>query len=254
MTAAALALAVALLAALGPSPAGAATAEPRLEAAVRALIAARFPDGSAEIVSMRSVADPGEIPPAASIEAQEPVNGLAAGTSLLSIRIQDRPEAAVRIVPMAVTLRLYGPVVVAARDLLRGELVDAAALKIERRVLKRGDRVLNDPQPALGLAAKGTIRKGDVVRLGALTRPAAVEPGQTVVLQIEQGGVALAMETTARGRGEVGQVVLVEGMDRKPIRARIVAPGRVEVWKAARTAPGDQPARAAQAAETKEAS
>ncbi|RMG47387.1 MAG: flagella basal body P-ring formation protein FlgA [Acidobacteria bacterium] len=123
-----------------------------------------------------------------------------------------------------------GPQVVARRDVPRGAVLTARDVAVETRPLRPGGPWLASPAEAVGRIARRGLRAGEPVPAGVLGGAQAVEAGQSVVAVYRSGGVTLTLETVARAGGGVGAVVPVAGPGgRGVVKARVVAPGRVEV-------------------------
>jgi flagella basal body P-ring formation protein FlgA len=137
-------------------------------------------------------------------------------------------DAGVRRVGVYARLRVEGPVVVAAREVRRGQEVTPADVRVERRPYPSGRELFHASEEVIGLVARSTLRTGDPVRGTALGPRDAVVSGQRVEAIYRQGGVQLVLETKARGSGGVGAIIPVTGQDGSSILdARVVENGRV---------------------------
>ena len=133
-----------------------------------------------------------------------------------------------RRVGVQAQVRVRGPMLVAARDVSRGEPLREVDLRLEVREYRNGSPVLTDPAQAIGKVVRTPLRREQPLRANLIHEALAVETGQTVVAVFRSGGVLLEMETRARGKGGVGNIIPVASQDgRKTLRARIIGPGRV---------------------------
>lgn len=162
-----------------------------------------------------------------SISVETPVTGLRGGIVRLPVVVRpaEGPEQRLSV---SAQLELTGPVAVAVRDVPRGEPVAASDLRVEQRPIDAPAHFVADPAAAAGKVARATLRAGQPVPASAIAKAAAVEPGQSVLAILVQGSVTLTLRTTARGRGDIGALVPVNGPDgHKLLRGRVVGPGRV---------------------------
>ncbi|MBP7146474.1 MAG: flagellar basal body P-ring formation protein FlgA [Acidobacteria bacterium] len=209
----------------------------RVRAAVSATLAARA-DGEVKLLSL-SLPQNALMPPGAyELRADPPAAGISSGTLLVPV-IAQAPGGSPRRFTATARVEVTAEVLVATRDLLPGEAVDDGDVRVEPRPLRRGEANLRDPAEVAGLTLRTPLRRGDPVPARAVMRRCAVEPGQPVQVLVRQGGIELELSSIARGRGNPGDTVTVDGADRKPIRARVVAPGRVVV----ETPPAPDPAQ-----------
>ncbi len=203
--------------------------ELRVRAAIEEAIAGSIPGGRVRIVEVQLPAkveiEPGEY----TVRVSPRARALRSGMNRIPLDIIT-PAGDQRRVGVYVRLELAGPVLVAARDVPRGERVRPRDLRLETRAFPSGAPVLHELSIAVGKVARSTLRTGEPIRSSALAVAHAVETGQTVSAIFRQGGVALTLETRARGKGEVGSIIPIAGVDgHSSVQARIVAPGKVVV-------------------------
>lgn len=225
-----LALALLLLAASaagGDAFARVAPAE-QARAAIHAMVAAH-PDGAAATVLAIHL-PAGRLDAAAKeIVALPPQGGLRSGAVVVMLAVT-APDGIERRIPVTVEMALALPVLVATRDVARGERLSAADVRVETRGAATRGRWLDAPAQVEGQVARATLRAGRPIPASAVGSVQAVEPGQKVTAFLRQGTVTLALDTTARGRGGIGAIVPITGIDgHRLVRARVVAPGRVVV-------------------------
>lgn len=194
--------------------------------AIERLIAAQ---AGPEQITLKSV---GEIPligwPVGDddLDALPPPPGLQAGVQRITLRWR-RADDRRRSITVPIELEITGPLLVAARDLDRGQPLGPDDLREEIRLYPRGTAVLR--QLVAGAQTRRAIRSGELLLARDVRGAAAVEPGQRIRARVVEGVVTLALETIARGRGEIGDVVVVGGADGRPLRARVIARGDVLV-------------------------
>jgi flagella basal body P-ring formation protein FlgA len=198
----------------------------RVKQAVVSFVARQPRGTSVELISV-------EPPPAVAIptdtyqiEIEAPAGGLRSGKQRLPVRIRFADGTEKRL-GAQVVLAISGPVLVPVRDVARGERLDPANLRRETRPFPAGGAPLTSlPQ---GAVARHPLSAGQPVAARHVSHAAAVEPGQAVRATLRSGDVALTIDTVARSRGEVGQMVTIAAADGRPLRARVTAPGEVEL-------------------------
>lgn len=131
----------------------------------------------------------------------------------------------------AVTLRVVGEHVVAARNLSRGETVAEEDVAVVRGELTNTPlRRLPTGEQVIGSRVLRPIAAQSVVLPGAVVVRRAVEPGDRVTAVAASGPIQVSATLTAADGGEPGDVIRVVNTDsRKTLRGRIVKEGLVEV-------------------------
>lgn len=163
-----------------------------------------------------------------SVTAELPPAGLRTGTLLIPLTLT-YPEGHSERITAQARVEVRGPVVVAARDLPRGHKLAPDDLRLELRPLRPGVRMLNDPAELRGMATRGILKAGEPLRAAAVIKPFSVEPGKVVRATFRKGSVDLDLETMARSRGQIGDVVAIDGLDGKRLMARVIEEGKVLV-------------------------
>jgi flagella basal body P-ring formation protein FlgA len=119
--------------------------------------------------------------------------------------------------------------VVAEADLPVGRPIGAAALRVETRA--GFPRTVNAPptvDDVVGRVPRRTIRAGTAIEAAWLDPAKAVARGDTVQVEVREGGAVLQIPGQAQASGMVGQTILVlNPMSKKRFSARIEGPGRV---------------------------
>ncbi|MFN7425851.1 MAG: flagellar basal body P-ring formation chaperone FlgA [bacterium] len=128
------------------------------------------------------------------------------------------------------TVRVSAPVVVAARPLLAGSVVDTADLttRIEELTALPAS-VIQDPNQAVGRVAASTVSAGSVLRAENLKQVLAVVNGQTVRLVYESATLSVSYDGRALGNAAVGQGVDVRVGSGKVVRGIVRSNGVVVV-------------------------
>jgi flagella basal body P-ring formation protein FlgA len=133
-----------------------------------------------------------------------------------------------------VSIKVTVKCVVAAADLKPGEPIQAGQLTIEARedfpsANLRG-AAANAIEEMTGRVPRRAIRAGAIIQAEWLVTPKSVQRGDTVKVEVVNGGTRLAIEGIAETAGAVGEIVLVQNPDSKRrFRARVESQGHVSV-------------------------
>lgn len=129
------------------------------------------------------------------------------------------------------SVSIYGPALVAARPLTRGERVTEGLLakqSVEINASRRG--VITDAQQAIGMEVRRSVNAGSLITPDMLSAPNAVERGDHVIITAKTGGFSVRSRGKALASAGVGEQVLVENLrSSRTIKASVVAPGHVEI-------------------------
>ena len=120
---------------------------------------------------------------------------------------------------------------VVVRPIARGDVLRESDIAIERRprteVLSDAVR---DPQGAIGLAARHTIKAGQVIRRTDLAKPELVHRNEPVIIVFEQPGLMLTLRGKALDSGAEGDTVHVLNLQsKKTLQAVVSGSNRVIV-------------------------
>ncbi len=129
------------------------------------------------------------------------------------------------------TVKHSRPVLIASRNLIRGELLTSSDVLLQPRdISSLGHTVISDPQNALGQQVKRSISKGEAVRSSSLEAPQVISKGDQVVIKAIADELTVSSSGTALNNGKVGQQIRVRNLQGdKVIRALVTARGQVEV-------------------------
>lgn len=131
-------------------------------------------------------------------------------------------------------VKLYEALPVAARDLRRGEAIDAACWKLERqRVDTSGPRAAA-PQALLGATCTRDLAAGSRISEVDVRRDPLVRAGDLVELEVVRGPIRARCRAVARGQGALGDRVEVQsGEGQRRLVGIVVERGLVRVEMAA---------------------
>lgn len=132
---------------------------------------------------------------------------------------------------LSVSLNIYGDALVAARPLNRGDRVSQAMVTTERvqvNAIRQG--TITRPENLIGLELKRPVRAGTPFTPHLVTTPDAVARGDHVMITARSKVFAVRTRGKALANARVGEQVLVENLSSsRTVRARVVAPGQVEI-------------------------
>ena len=129
------------------------------------------------------------------------------------------------------TVDLFQQVVISTRPLARQEVISAGDIALrERSVGQLSGGYLLQPEQAIGLRVRRPISADSVISPNQLEQDEAVKRGDRVVISAANSRVAVRMPGEALESGSIGQQIRVRNTrSERTVRARITAPGQVEV-------------------------
>jgi flagella basal body P-ring formation protein FlgA len=133
--------------------------------------------------------------------------------------------------------------VVAAADLQPGRPVTPSqVIAVTRQEFPTEEPYAQSLAEVIGLWPRRPIPVGAALRTDQLTEPKVVTTGDTVEVEVRNGGAFLKLEGTAESAGAVGEIVSVRNpSSHQLIRARVLGPGKATVDPARRAAFDGQP-------------
>jgi len=124
----------------------------------------------------------------------------------------------------------YAKILVAAEPLVRGQIIHKEQLASQVRRFKLNDRTFSDRKQLVGMQLKRSISQGEAIRSHFVTAAKVVKRGDEVVLAAMLGNTQITTEATALTDGKIGDQIRVKNnSSTRIVKARIIAPGRVEV-------------------------
>ena len=126
---------------------------------------------------------------------------------------------------------IHGPAQVAARPLARGERITPDMIGTETVKVNASRRgIIRTPAEVIGMEVRRPIQTGTVITPDILAAPDAVERGDHVIITAKSGTFSVSSRGKALASAAVGEQVLVENLrSARTIKARVVAPGHVEI-------------------------
>lgn len=129
------------------------------------------------------------------------------------------------------TVSIDGQGLVAARPLARGERVAANMITTESVTVNASRRgVITEPDQLIGMEMRRGVNAGTLMTPDLLSAPAAVVRGDHVIITARRGSFSVNSRGMAMADASVGDQVLVENLSSsRTIKARVIAPGQVEI-------------------------
>lgn len=132
---------------------------------------------------------------------------------------------------LPVSIDIHGPGLVASRPLARGERITESALRshpVGMNATRRSP--IRRKEQLIGMEMRRGVNSGTVFTADLLTAPEAVVRGDHVMITAETGGFSVRSRGKALSSGGIGEQVMVENLSStRTLRARITAPGQVEI-------------------------
>jgi flagella basal body P-ring formation protein FlgA len=119
-------------------------------------------------------------------------------------------------------------VAVMAAEVAAGHVLDAADVTLERRDITNAADAIADPQSAAGMAAKRTLRTGELLRMSQLVALPLVQRGQNVTVVARRAQVEVSLAAEALDSGTRGAIIRARNANGTVIRARVTAAGLAE--------------------------
>lgn len=147
-------------------------------------------------------------------------------------------------VPLRVEITLPPTVVVAARTLPRGTLIQAADVRLQPGVAAQGNvRVFLSVEEVVGKEVARGVVEGQILDEQWVRRPLLVHKGEVVTVYARAAGIQIRTTARSRDEGSRGELVTVETLaDHKTFFARVTGPQEVDVYAHAAGVAADDPA------------
>ena len=124
--------------------------------------------------------------------------------------------------------KVSAKVAVAANDLISGKILSPLDLLWQRHDITLLPDTFSDPGELEGMAARRSIRAGEVIRQNMLAAPQLVKRGEQVRIVARREQIEVSMAGEALDNGTRGAVIRVKNSSGTQIRARVIDVGTVE--------------------------
>jgi len=163
------------------------------------------------------------------IHAMPKENGF--GGKNLSVKVQCT-SASPWTIYVPVVIDIYSEVAITTRNISRGEVLAASDFSMKRtNTSVVGHNFIDEASQVDGKVAKRPLRAGRVILSQDLKKALLVNKGETIMLVANTGALQVSSEGVALSNGTLGEQIRVKNArSQRIVDARIVAPGRAEVW------------------------
>jgi flagella basal body P-ring formation protein FlgA len=188
---------------LAAAPAWAGQDPAAVDAAIRQSLAPTLPQGAA--VTLGNIAGASVMPSCAA-----PLGVTLSGVEPYQNAVVRCPSPAWTLY-VPVTVAATEPVVVAARPVAAGQALgpDDLAVRREPEAAYLGQPVFYDPAALAGAVATMNLPAGAILTGSDVQAPLVVKAGQTVTVNVQSGGVDVAINAVADEPGRVGDTILL---------------------------------------------
>jgi flagella basal body P-ring formation protein FlgA len=178
------------------------------------LLATRSEEATRLSIQPTGAAPPKLIVPAGQLELKVRTrSGAEAGLGTVSVTVEAWVDGTLaRSLSVPVRVGLQSEVVVAARPITRGGLLDAEDVRVERRELIAGQDPVRVVDAVLGLRAVRGIAVGEPIQMSLVEQPPLVRRGDIVLLTTEGRGLRAVTQGEAKEDGKEGQVIRVRNL------------------------------------------
>ena len=163
-----------------------------------------------------------------ALETFLPPGARAAGNLVVGVRCRG---ASPWTIYLSASVRTYQQVVVMARPVPRGALLQPGDLRLEARdTTSLHGGYLEDPSQATGMLTRRPLSPGSVLAHNALEAPDVVQRGQQVVLLARAGGLEVRSAGEALSDGAQGDLIKVRNtVSSRVVEALVTGPGTAVV-------------------------
>jgi flagella basal body P-ring formation protein FlgA len=162
------------------------------------------------------------------LEAFSPPGGVKLGRTSVGVRCHSPAPWSLYI---SANVAVEAPVVIAIRDLPRGQAIDAKDLKIkvsDTSHLLRG--YFESADEVAGQTLKRTLRRGQVVTPSMLVVRKTIKRGDSVTIVAGNDTIQVRMQGKAMKQGNPGELITVmNAKSKRKIEARVVSKGVVMI-------------------------
>ena len=124
--------------------------------------------------------------------------------------------------------KVSAKVAVAANDLISGKILSPLDLLWQRHDITLIPDTFSNVDELEGMAARRSIRSGEVIRQNMLAAPQLVKRGEQVRIVARREQIEVSMAGEALDNGTRGAVIRVKNSSGTQIRARVIDVGTVE--------------------------
>lgn len=137
----------------------------------------------------------------------------------------------IRTTSVVTRIKSIASVVIAAQTISQGQAISDKNTKIESRdITKLNDPIWASNDNSQCFVARRSILAGQIITTSDVAVAPDIRSGDQVTLTVRCGTVAIRTNAEAKQNGRVGETIkVISGISKEEFRARITAPGMVEV-------------------------
>ncbi|MCD8351667.1 MAG: flagellar basal body P-ring formation chaperone FlgA [Planctomycetaceae bacterium] len=209
-------------------------ARTRVGLAISSYIADQYREAKRPDIEIESkvLAADNDIPYSAyEVRVAEAVEARIPGKALMRLVVKDTAQSEPRTVTVSADTQVYGLSLVAARTVMKGEVLDKRDVAVTRVKMESGKMYLPPNRAkAIGLEVQKSFRPGEVILAQDAVMGAAVKRGHMVIVKNEGKGWEILSKGKALGEGSIDDIITVEdSSNRTKFYARITGPNTVAV-------------------------
>ena len=162
------------------------------------------------------------------LQAFAPPGRKTTGRTTVGVRCTGRKPWSLYV---PVTISIMGKAVVATRDLVRGDFITAADVRLEQQDLTRlHSGYLGALDLAVGKRVKRTIRRGGIIKPTQIAAPTMIKKGAEVTITAKSNSILVKTKGKALSSGGPGERIRVRNLSsNKVLEATVVRAGVVQV-------------------------
>ncbi len=131
------------------------------------------------------------------------------GHQIVWLKVTDKKSLVSRL-PITVDVSVNMNVVLAAKKLRRGELIDSKKILLKTRKISRDYKnIVKTPNMAIGMITKQVIREGEIIKKSMLREPPDIQRGDRVKIQLLSKDLVIITNGEVKEDGVVGNKVKV---------------------------------------------
>ncbi len=165
-----------------------------------------------------------------SVTISVPRQHFSGDRMFVSVMVKNESKVVSRMNVIA-SIRLISQVVVATRDVKRGEILSLNNVVVETKSIPpSGNKVIDNLDEVIGREASRNIPRGATIRRDRIITPNMVSTGDMVTVVAQRGGLHITSVAKAKQDGDVGDWIRVMNTESKrTFNAKITGPGSVMV-------------------------
>lgn len=153
----------------------------------------------------------------------------SAGKNKLAKVILTEDNNILRTFVVPVEIKSYDTVLVATKDILKGETLNSTNSRYEKRNIEyNSGNVISENYDYKNLTSQRNIKAGDVIDKRFLAKQTTIFRSSPVVATFQTGGISLSIEVTALENGGIGDYIKVRSKEYNKIyQGKVISSNQV---------------------------